>query len=50
MSEEQIERMVERKTDRLDYLFTRGAIGQLEYDRQSKEISEEAKRLYRRAS
>lgn len=47
MSEDQIERMVEHKMDRLDKAYMRGNISEDDYNRKIAEIDAEAERLYR---
>lgn len=46
-SEEQIERMVERRFDALDARLMKGELSQVEYDRLSREISVSADACYR---
>jgi hypothetical protein len=47
MSEEQIERHVERMVDRLDRAFLAGEFGQIEYNKQMHEINRWADVEYR---
>lgn len=46
MTEDQIERDVEAKTDRADYLFTTGLLTQAEYDGELREIDRVANLQY----
>lgn len=47
MTEDQIERAVERKTDALDAAFLRGSLTQAEYDLECKRIADWAELQYR---
>lgn len=46
MTEEQIERMVQRRTDAIDRRFMAGKLTQEEYDAEMAALSVEADRLY----
>ncbi len=49
MTEDQIERRVEKMTDHLDHLFTSGAMARKEYDHAIRELDEWASAQYARA-
>ena len=49
MSEEQIERAVEQKTNSLDARFMSGLLTQAEYDAESRKLSQWAEAEYRKA-